>query len=148
MSANADTEYGRTRAFEDTTFSIYNPWANEPRRDGFSLELDEAKKILRNLNDHKVRLGEQNRKIAQLLTMKPPSQDPTTVAANTAMVGDGKEQHGAYAGGAEAIDQQLAYVTELADRIEEALAAIGQNEQDQTKTIKNVDPGSQPPGKL
>ncbi|MFB9924887.1 hypothetical protein ACFORO_25965 [Amycolatopsis halotolerans] len=134
--------------WEDTNFSIYHPWESQPRQDGFALEPDTAKKMLDELNGYKVRLQDMKRKVAQLLTMKPPSQDPSTVAANVAMVGDGKGQLGAYSHGAEAIDQQLAYVTELANRIEKALATIGQNEQDQAKTVKNVDPGNEPPGKI
>ncbi|MBB4689839.1 hypothetical protein [Amycolatopsis jiangsuensis] len=149
MSAIADTRVrGGHLVWEDTNFSIYNPWSNEPRQDGFSLEVEEAKGILRNLNDHKIAVQDMQRKAAQLVTMKPPSEDPATVAANVALVGDGQGQLGAYSHGAEAIDAQLAYITELADRIQKALDAIGESEQDQTKTMKNVDPDAEPPGKL
>ncbi len=134
--------------WEDTEFTIAATWddkANAP--DGFVLEPDEAKKMLDALRGYEARLLAMKRKVARLLQMKPPSQDPSTVAAHVAMVGDGKSKGGAYSPGAEAIDAQLAYVTELADRIKTALAAIGENEQDQTKTIQNVDP-DKPTGNL
>lgn len=133
--------------WEDVNFSIYHPWESQPRQNGFALEPDHAKKILDELKDYEARLLAMKRKVARLLQMKPPSQDPSTVAAHVAMVGDGKGKLGAYAYGADALDAQLAYVTELADRIKKALAAIGENEQDQTKTIQNVDP-DKPTGNL
>lgn len=133
--------------WEDTNFSIYHPWESKPQHDGFALEPDEARQLLTKLKDYEARLLTMKRKAARLLQMNAPSQDPSTVAAHVAMVGDGKAKGGAYSPGAEAIDAQLAFVTELADRIKKALDAIGETEQDQTKTIQNVDP-DKPTGKL
>lgn len=134
--------------WEDVEFSIFNPWESQPRQGGFSLDVDAAKGILQDLVEYQDRLLSMKRKVTALCAMKPPSKDPSTMAMHVAMVGDGNGKPGAFSYGGGHIDLQLRYVKELADRIQKALAAIGQNEQVQTKTIQNVDPGTHSPGKI
>jgi len=132
--------------WEDTAFSIFLPEADAPRQNGFSLDLDVAKEIVKELRGYQDRLWAMKRKVGELCTMKAPSRDPSTVAAHVAMVGDGGAKIGAFSYGQGHIDLQLAYVTELIDRITKALQAVGQNEQDQTSTLNQIHPA--PQGKL
>ncbi|WP_409183747.1 hypothetical protein F9C11_05090 [Amycolatopsis sp. VS8301801F10] len=134
--------------WEDVEFSILHPWESQPRQSGFSLDAGAAKEILRDLLEYQDRLLSMKRKVTALCAMKPPSKDPSTTAMHVAMVGDGNGKEGAFSYGGGHIDLQLRYVKELADRIQKALAAINQNEQDQTKTVQNVDPGAHSAGKI
>ncbi|MBB1156922.1 hypothetical protein [Amycolatopsis dendrobii] len=134
--------------WEDVEFSIFHPWESQPRQGGFSLDVGAAKEILRDLLEYQDRLLSMKRKVTALCAMKPPSKDPSTTAMHVAMVGDGSGKLGAFSYGGGHIDLQLRYVKELADRIQKALAAINQNEQGQTKSIQNVDPGAHSSGKI
>ncbi|MFD2467164.1 hypothetical protein [Amycolatopsis silviterrae] len=134
--------------WEDVEFSIFHPWESAPRRDGFSLDVDLAKQVLHDLKGYRDRLHAMQYKVAKLCGMKPPSTDPSTMAMHVAMVGDGSGKLGAFSYGGGHIDLQLSYVTELIDRIEKALSAIGQADQDQAKAMRSTNPEVGSQGKI
>ncbi|MGW7532183.1 hypothetical protein [Amycolatopsis sp. NPDC054798] len=131
--------------WEDVEFSVLHPWESQPRQGGFSLDADIAKEILQELRGYQDRLLAMQRKVTALCAMKPPSKDPSTMAMQVAMVGASTGKQGAFSYGSKHIDLQLSYVTELIDRIRKALAAIGESDQSQAKSVQNTahSPGAQ-----
>ncbi|WP_336158209.1 hypothetical protein [Amycolatopsis sp. VC5-11] len=118
--------------WEDTAFTVaasQDDKASAP--DGFVLEPDEARMLLDKLTGVQQKLQAMHQKAAKLCSMTTPSQDPSTVAAHTAMHGDGHGQLGAYSYGGGHIDLQLDHVTELIKRIRQALGITVANDQDQ-----------------
>ncbi|MYW97123.1 hypothetical protein G3I59_42545 [Amycolatopsis rubida] len=126
--------------WEDTAFTVASGQAKATAPDGFVLEPDEAKQLLSKLIGVKEKLAEMRRKAINLCGMKAPAQDPSTLAAHVAMVGDGTSELGAYSYGGGHIDLQIAYVDEFIQRIAEALGMTKSNDRQQTTLINRVDP--------
>lgn len=126
--------------WEDTAFTVASGQAKTTAPDGFVLEPDEAKQLLSKLIGVKEKLAEMRRKAINLCGMQAPAQDPSTLAAHVAMVGDGKDKLGAYSYGGGHIDLQIAYVDEFIQRIAEALGMTKSIDQHQAATMKSLDP--------
>ncbi|WP_134664107.1 MULTISPECIES: hypothetical protein [unclassified Amycolatopsis] len=125
--------------WEDTAFIVASGQAKTTASDGFVLEPDEAKQLLSKLTGIKQKLTTMRESAINLCGMKPPAQDPSTVAAHVAMVGDGAAKMGAYSYGGGHIDLQLAYVDEFIQRIAEALGMTRSSDHQQTSLINRVD---------
>lgn len=126
--------------WEDTAFIVASGQAKTTAPDGFVLEPDEAKQLLSKLIGVKEKLTEMRRKAVNLCGMNAPSQDPSTLAAHVAMVGDGKGKLGAYSYGGGHIDLQIAYIDEFIQRIADALGMTKSSDHQQAATMKSIDP--------
>lgn len=121
--------------WEDTAFTVaasQDDKASAP--DGFVLEPDEARMLLTKLTGVQQKLKKMQAKAVYLCSMRTPSQDPSTVAAHKAMIGNGQGL-GAYDYGGGHIDLQLEYVTELVERIQKALGVTVASDEDQSGLI-------------
>jgi hypothetical protein len=107
--------------WEDVAFTVMGTAAPGSGQSGFSMSPDEAKKALDGLLQVKSQLKTMHEDVARLCAMRPPSQDPVTLAMHKSRVGDGGGALGAFSYGGGHIDLQLSYVNELADRIAKAL---------------------------
>ncbi|MBN9745823.1 hypothetical protein DMP23_32895 [Amycolatopsis sp. A1MSW2902] len=123
--------------WEDTAFIVASGQAKTTAPDGFVLEPDEAKQLLSKLKGIKETLTEMHRKAVNLCGMRTPSQDPSTLAAHVAMVGDGTAKMGAYSYGGGHIDLQIAYVDEFIQRIAEALGMTKSSDQQQAGRLNS-----------
>ncbi|MBB4685310.1 hypothetical protein [Amycolatopsis jiangsuensis] len=125
--------------WEDVQFSVLDPggWSTAPN--GFALQPDEAKQVLKELRGYEDRLLAMHQKAQNLCSMAAPSEDPATMAMHVARVGDGSGKLGAFSYGGGHIDLQLAYVRELIDRIAKALTAIGETDQAQAAALPGAD---------
>lgn len=123
--------------WEDTAFTVASGQAKATAPEGFVLEPDEAKQLLSKLVAVREKLANMRRKAINLCGMKAPAQDPSTLAAHVAMVGDGTGKMGAYSYGGGHIDLQLAYVDEFIQRIAEALGMTKSSDQQQAGRLNS-----------
>lgn len=116
--------------WEDTEFTIAATWDDKASApDGFVLEPDEAQTLLTKLTAIQQKLQTMRGDAAYLCSIKSPSQDPSTLAAHRALVGDGQGL-GAYDYGGGHIDLQLEHITELINRIKQALGMTTATDED------------------
>ncbi|RJQ84871.1 hypothetical protein [Amycolatopsis panacis] len=126
--------------FEDVGFTVATGEARASAPDGFVLEPDEAKQLLKNLKDIRDRQRKMKAAVANLCGITAPSKDPSTLAAHVALVGDGAGKLGAYSYGGGHVDLQLAYLNELIQRIEAALGMTKSSDHQQTDLLNTVSP--------
>ncbi|GAA3586555.1 hypothetical protein GCM10022222_84080 [Amycolatopsis ultiminotia] len=129
--------------WEDVGFAVAGTATQTTGAGGFVLEPDEAKQLLSRLKGVRDQLLTMQRRAARLCAMTAPSQDPGTMAAHEALVGDGGGKLGAFSYGGGHVDLQLAYVTELVDRISAALGMTESSDHHQAGLLGEIDP----PGK-
>lgn len=101
---------------------------------GFSLTRDEAENLLRQVEGVLNDINSMVRSAEKLTRVTPPAQDPASVTFNAQLVGNGQDA-GAFGYGLGHLQRERAYLTELANRLNEALGKITKSDQAATGTL-------------
>jgi hypothetical protein len=88
---------------------------------GFSLDRDEAQAMLTDVTGILTDLQDLRNSANSLKQVRPPAQDPASVAYNASLASNGSGAPGAFDYGAGHVDVEIAYLEELKQRLDKAL---------------------------
>ena len=107
---------------------------------GFSLTRDEAENLVRRLKGILDDIEGMLHRAEDLTKVKPPAQDPASLTFNRQLVGDGQDV-GAFGYGLGHLQREKGYLSELVQRLNEALGRATVSDQAATATLDQAPDG-------
>jgi hypothetical protein len=113
------------------------PVAAETPGQGFSLTRDEAEELIRQATDVLTEINKMLLKAETLMQVTPPAQDPASINFNRQLVGNGQDA-GAFGYGKGHLLREQGYLTELVQRLNEALGHTTSSDQSATVSLNRA----------
>ncbi|QYN24442.1 hypothetical protein [Amycolatopsis sp. DSM 110486] len=110
----------------------------------FSLSREEAQGMLTRARSVRDRLQDLQHKAIELLQIKAPADDPSSVSYNSLLVGG--QGTGAFASGNDQVTQELKYASDLVQALEKALGLTVTADEQAGTDVKNAAAGQQNTG--
>lgn len=128
--------------YVQTALTTGDAVAAPPTGPGFSLNKDEAEAMLTQAKQVLIEMGTLKTQAEQLRQITPPAADPASTSYNVRLASQGGGQAGAFDFGADHVQIEITYLSELVHRLERALGKTEESDAQASTDVKNAAPST------